>query len=646
MKMPFIFPEPQKIEIIKDAFFTYSRLSVFTDDDLNAVFNTVCKIFPDIALERSENDDIKTVFNTVCKIFPDIYLEQSEKSVVRMIKSDDEKDGGYTVSVRPDEITLKYSNSEGAFHALITLCQLITVCGKELPCCEIRDYPALSVRGVMLDISRGKVPTLDTLKAIADKLAIFKINHLQLYIEGISFAYPSYADLYKGETPLTPEEMREFSIYCRERFIDLVPCQNSLGHMARWLSEKDFRGLAECEDGFSVKGYNFPPTTLDVTDENALNFVKLLFDELLPCFDSNLCNACLDEPFELCMGKNSGQTEEKYKLYADYANRLNKYLKERGKQMMMWGDVAAKDESVPDCLDSDIIILDWGYEQEHPFEKRAKKLAQSGHSFCLCPGTNSWLSFTGMTDNMLSCIKNAADAAYKYGAKGLIVTDWGDMGHLQYLPVSYAGILYSAAFAWNKKGTSEKELARALDTFVFKDSAEVMGEFCLDAGRYVNFEEFRLPCRTLASSVLSSGLVSAEEYEKSLEFTAKSIVFFTKEDFVKIYLDSYENRKPINGAAIREYIERLLVRLSKSEMKCSDREIVFAEYENALKTVEILTKLREMMLNGAKFSELCTEIDSVITKHKYLWNKRNKAFGCENGLLPLINIQNTIKGSK
>ena len=35
----------------------------------------------------------------------------------------------------------------------------------------------------VLDISRGKVPTLDTLKAIVDCCALFKMNVLQLYTE-------------------------------------------------------------------------------------------------------------------------------------------------------------------------------------------------------------------------------------------------------------------------------------------------------------------------------------------------------------------------------------------------------------------------------------------------------------------------------
>ncbi len=623
MKMPFIFPEPQKIEIIEGAFFTHSQLSVLIDDDL------------------------KTVLNTVCKIFPDICLKRSEKGVIRMIKSDDEKDGGYTVSVRPDEVILKYSNAEGAFHAFITLCQLITVYGKELPCCEIRDYPALSIRGVMLDISRGKVPTLDTLKAVADKLAIFKMNHLQLYIEGLSFAYPKHKSLWENETPITPEEIMELEQYCRERFIDLVPCQNTLGHMARWLQEPKYNPIAECENGFSVMGLHFPPTTLDVNNPKSIEFVCELLDDLLPCFTSPYCNVCLDEPFELAMGKNKAFQAEKYQFYAGYAAELHTYLSKQQKQMMMWGDVISKDDLILKDLPNDIIILDWGYEAEYPVAERAAVLAKSKHRFCLCPGTNSWLSFTGLTDNMLTCIKNTAEAAYRYNALGMIVTDWGDMGHLQYLPVSWAGILTAATYAWNSADFCEENLAHALDLLVFQDASCSMGQLVLDAGRYVQFEEFRLPCRTLAATLLTSGLMKKEQYAKFLERTARSIVFFSPKCVCNAYIQSFEDKKELNSEAIIQYLSYLYERLSKTNLLCPDGDLVIREYKNALALIQVLTKLRESIYNETAVpSELTQELETVLEEHRKLWKQRNKPFGCEEGLLPLINIQKTIKERK
>ena len=35
------------------------------------------------------------------------------------------------------------------------------------------------------------------------------------------------------------------------------------------------------------------------------------------------------------------------------------------------------------------------------------------------------------------------------------MTDWGDMGHLQYLPVSYPGLVYAASGMWGTPATEK-----------------------------------------------------------------------------------------------------------------------------------------------------------------------------------------------
>lgn len=609
---PFVFPAPEKTELLNGEYSFCGRLAVNIPDEIKNVFGTAVSLFPELDFVCASDGDIM------------------------MKKADGLPTAGYRIAVRSGGIEAEYGDKTGAFYAVITLCQLLSR-DSPIRCCRIADSPGLKIRGVMMDISRGKVPKLKTLKCIADRLAMFKMNHFELYIEGLSFAYPSYRELWQNETPLTPEEFRELNAYCEERFIDLVPCQNGLGHMGRWLSFKQFKDFAECPDGFGIAGLTFPPTTLDTVDARGFEFVKGLWEELLPCFDSSFANACLDEPFELCIGKNKGA--DKYRFYTDYANRMKDYLKSRGKRMMMWGDVTAKQDGALDRLDGDIVLLDWGYEKEHPYDKRARRIADSAHDFCLCPGTNSWLSFTGMTDNMLSCIRSSADAAYQYSALGIIVTDWGDKGHLQYLPVSWPGVLTAAAYTWNSKGTDKNALARALDMFVFKDEAGVMGTAALDAGNYYKLEEFLLPCRTLASTVLDSGLVTRGEYERSLAFAAKSITFFTREDFARYYLESYENRRAPNGAAILHALSEVSDRLTSAKPGSKDAAMALEEYQNGLLMASVLTEIRLLMLTGETFPALSERLGICISQHRRLWNLRNKEFGCEQGLKPLIKIR-------
>ena len=82
----------------------------------------------------------------------------------------------------------------------------------------------------MLDISRDKVPRMDTLYALVDMLAGWKINQVQLYTEH-TFAYRQHPDVWAEASPMTGDEILALDAFCRERHIELVPNQNSFGHM-------------------------------------------------------------------------------------------------------------------------------------------------------------------------------------------------------------------------------------------------------------------------------------------------------------------------------------------------------------------------------------------------------------------------------
>ena len=98
----------------------------------------------------------------------------------------------YTLSVTTEQIKINYGTANGAFLALCTLRQLVNIYGTRIPAMKIEDAPDFPTRGYMLDIGRNKVPKLAQLCSLVDKLALLKINHLELYMEGVPFEYASY----------------------------------------------------------------------------------------------------------------------------------------------------------------------------------------------------------------------------------------------------------------------------------------------------------------------------------------------------------------------------------------------------------------------------------------------------------------------
>src|SRR3989304_4735960 len=116
------------------------------------------------------------------------------------------------------------------------------------PECHIADWPDFTHRGVLLDVSRDKVPTMETLFDLVDLLASWKINQVQLYMEH-TFAYRGHEVVWQHASPLTGDEIEALDTFCGNRYVGLVPNQNSLGHMHRWLIHEPYRRLAECPEG-------------------------------------------------------------------------------------------------------------------------------------------------------------------------------------------------------------------------------------------------------------------------------------------------------------------------------------------------------------------------------------------------------------
>eukprot|EP00948_MAST-09A_sp_MAST-9A-sp1_P003753 g3753.t1 len=164
---------------------------------------------------------------------------------------------------------------------------------------HINDYCAFANRGYLLDISRDRVPTLEHLYDLIDCLAHFKYNQLQLYMEH-TFSYEGHDVVWKEASPLCPADILALDSYCRKRYIALIPCQNTLGHMHRWLIHDAYAHLAENLGGtwtpFSNKK---EPFSFCPTDPKTHRLIEDLLSQLLPLFSTTVVNINLDETFDV-----------------------------------------------------------------------------------------------------------------------------------------------------------------------------------------------------------------------------------------------------------------------------------------------------------------------------------------------------------
>ena len=378
----------------------------------------------------------------------------------------------YLLIVSEDGVRIAGGSDEALLHGICTLRQWIRRNGALLPCLEIEDWPDLLHRGFYQDVSRGRMLTLDSIKRIVDLLCEYKINEFQLYIEH-TYLFRNLSEAWRDEDPLEAEDILELDAYCRERHIELIPSLATFGHMYQILSTKTCAELCELRNSEKIPfsyTYAIRRHTINPTHPGALELVKGMISEYKALFTSKKFNICCDETFDLCSDRSAetAAREGAHNLYIRYLAELCRWLLEQGITPLFWGDVLGTVPESVKMLPKEGICLNWGYAPDYP-EDEIRNLAKLGATQYACPGLNTWSHLIPLLEDGFCNIRAMCRYAHKYGAIGLLNTDWGDWGHICDPAFSTPGILYGAAFSWNAAEVSMEEMNEAISFLYYGD---------------------------------------------------------------------------------------------------------------------------------------------------------------------------------
>lgn len=527
------------------------------------------------------------------------------------------KDQAYQLQIHSDSILLTGNNDAALFYGKQTLLQLLEYALSEkaaLPKLEISDWPNFEKRGYMLDISRDKVPTMNSLYQLIDLLASFKINELQLYVEH-TFAYKNHQEVWENASPLTADEIQQLDQYCALRFIDLVPNQNSFGHMENWLKHDTYLDLAECPTDCKTKWGKRERTSLNPLNPKSFELMQELYAEYLPNFSSKTFNIGGDETIELCEGKSKAECKKlgKGKVYLNYIKQLNAEVNKHGKKSQFWGDIILNHPELIKEIPQNMTALVWGYDDVYPFDKNLPKFKQAGLDFYVCPGTSTWRSEIGRNTNAFENLRQAALEGKRNGAKGYLNTNWGDYGHFQPLSVVYPTLLVGASYSWNYKENTTEKLPFLLSHYVFEDETGNFAKGILKLGDAY-----------LKANIPNGNSSAFHLMLRRYKWTMKG-QFQTK-------------KMTINGLeAAKQEINDALSVLEQSTPKSWDKEVLFSETKQAAKLaihganlgIERL-KVKDQStkaISTANKEKLIAELKPLIEKHKKIWIIRNRPGG-------------------
>jgi len=278
------------------------------------------------------------------------------------------------------------------------------------------------VKGFHIDL-RIQVMTMDALKAFALKLSRQGINTIIMEWEG---TYPfEKHPLIPNRYAYTKTEVASFIKYCADLKIDVIPLQQSFGHVEYILRNEKYKDLREDQKDFS----QVCPLQTDL--DKAL-FTDL-YTELASTHPSKYIHIGGDETYllghdERC--KLKAAKEGKSKLYIDYIKTLCDIVIKLGKTPVLWADIALKYPDAIKLLPKGTVFIDWNYGWDMNNFGDHQKLMESGYEIWGSPALRSSPDnyFLTQWEKHFKNIRDFVPAAAKLGYKGIVMTSWSTSG--------------------------------------------------------------------------------------------------------------------------------------------------------------------------------------------------------------------------
>ena len=354
---------------------------------------------------------------------------------------------GYVVLSNANQVIVAGNTAAGTFYGLQTLKQLVRGDGPNafIPALKIVDWPTMRWRGLSDDISRGPVPTVDYIKRQIRNLAFFKMNMHSFYMEH-TFSASSYPLIGPEGGSLTPAEIKDLVAYARNYHVELVPEQQTFGHLHKALRLEKYAELAETPLG----------DVLSPQQQGSYKLVEDWYKELNELFPGQFFHIGEDETFELGEGQSKAEAQAKGvgAIYFQHLNRVRDMLKRYNRKLMFWGDIALHHPDLIGNIPKDMIVMNWQYGARDEFMTSIKPFQDAGLQQFVCPGAQTWNQIFPNTDAAAKNIINFVRDGQKAGAIGMMNTTWDDDGESLF-EMAWYPIALGAAASW-QDGTLDR----------------------------------------------------------------------------------------------------------------------------------------------------------------------------------------------
>lgn len=278
------------------------------------------------------------------------------------------------------------------------------------------------VKGFHLDL-RVQVMKLPALKKFAKQL---KDNGMNTLIMEWEATYPfQNHPLIPNQFAYSREEVKEFVGYCEGMGIDVIPLQQSFGHVEYILRHYRYKDLREDQKDYS----QINPLKEDLAKELFTD----LFKDMISTHQSDYIHIGGDETYLLGHSKESQKKVAevgKGRLYGDYIKLLCELVVSLGKKPVLWADIALKYPDALKGLPKETVFVDWNYGWDINMFGKHENLLNSGFEIWGAPSLRSHPDnyFITQWEKHFRNIREFIPLARGFGYQGMVITSWSTSG--------------------------------------------------------------------------------------------------------------------------------------------------------------------------------------------------------------------------
>ncbi len=403
---------------------------------------------------------------------------------------------GYLLRVDEQAVTLAAHRESGLFYGIQTYLQLREQSiNKEI---EIIDWPDNAIRGFHLETRFG-IPKFERILEIIDEICKYKFNTILMELED-KFPYEEVKGI-TAANALSKVQLQEIIKYAGDRYIEIIPLQQTLGHVEYILKHEDYYHMREVRGNATGNELPFsfnPIGKLSFNDidefcpakEEAYEIIEKLCREMAGTYPSSrYIHVGCDEAWNLI---NCELCKEKYgqdgynKVFLEHTNRVAEYVTALNKTPVIWDDMLrgfSKEDF--QLLDKNIVIMCWlyydgdldkGLSLLKKYHEAGFKVIGASSAKC-CEGMSSdYLDMPNMKDRLTN-INDWSNLSAEFNMLGVVTTVWSNYtGTIApphpFFDTIWYPLIYSAEKYWNTASECLDFEKRFMENFFGVEGAE------------------------------------------------------------------------------------------------------------------------------------------------------------------------------